>query len=125
MGVAKIDGYSPYRTICRASRSPAVKYATRCGYGRGSTTSRRDFVPWRFSDAGRRSASLDHRCRRPKTCTTADELMIFSITGVRPRATGRVRTAAEGLMMKPRIAEFAEMRSGSWKLRTFTFQQLC
>jgi hypothetical protein len=27
----------------------------------------RDFVPWRFSDAGCRSAWLDHRCRRPKT----------------------------------------------------------
>ena len=34
-------------------------------------TRRRDFVPWRFSDAGRRSAWSDHRCRRPKTCTTA------------------------------------------------------
>jgi hypothetical protein len=32
----------------------------------------RDFVPWRFSDAGYRSAWLDRRCRRPKTCTTAD-----------------------------------------------------
>src|SRR6478736_3394166 len=29
----------------------------------------RDFVPWRFSDAGHRSAWLDRRCRRPKTCT--------------------------------------------------------
>jgi hypothetical protein len=29
----------------------------------------RDFVPWRFSDAGRRSAWLDRRFRRPKTCT--------------------------------------------------------
>jgi hypothetical protein len=29
----------------------------------------RDFVPWRFSDAGYRSAWLDRRCRRPKTCT--------------------------------------------------------
>jgi hypothetical protein len=26
-------------------------------------------VPWRFSDAGYRSAWLDRRCRRPKTCT--------------------------------------------------------
>src|SRR4029077_12002633 len=31
----------------------------------------RDFVPWRFSDAGYRSAWLDRRCRRPKTCTIA------------------------------------------------------
>jgi hypothetical protein len=32
----------------------------------------RDFVPWRFSDAGQPSAWLDHSCRRPKTCTRAD-----------------------------------------------------
>src|SRR5215475_8469529 len=31
------------------------------------TTSRRDFVPWRFSAAGRRSAWLDRHHRRPKT----------------------------------------------------------
>ena len=38
----------------------------------------RDFVPWRFSDAGYRSAWLDRRCRRPKTCTVpaaADDLV--------------------------------------------------
>ena len=33
------------------------------------TTRRRDFVPWRFSAAGRLSAWLDCDCRRPKTCT--------------------------------------------------------
>ena len=32
----------------------------------------RDFVPWRFSDAGHQSAWLDRRCRRPKTCTKPD-----------------------------------------------------
>jgi len=32
----------------------------------------RDFVPWRFSDAGRRSVGLGRRSRRPKTCTVAD-----------------------------------------------------
>ena len=31
----------------------------------------RDFVPWRFSDAGRRSAWIASSSRRPKTCTTA------------------------------------------------------
>src|SRR5262245_51878347 len=36
------------------------------------TTSRRDFVPWRFSAAGRRSAWLDRHHRRPKTCTGTD-----------------------------------------------------
>src|SRR5882757_5206911 len=32
----------------------------------------RDFVPWRFSDAGRRSAWIASSCRHPKTCTLAD-----------------------------------------------------
>jgi len=32
----------------------------------------RDFVPWRFSDAGRRSVGLGRRSRRPKTCTEPD-----------------------------------------------------
>ena len=32
----------------------------------------RDFVPWRFSNAGRISARLAHQRRRPKTCTIGD-----------------------------------------------------
>src|SRR6202171_748363 len=32
----------------------------------------RDFVPWRFSDAGRRSAWIASSWRHPKTCTEAD-----------------------------------------------------
>jgi hypothetical protein len=32
----------------------------------------RDFVPWRFSNAGRISARLAHQRRRPKTCTNAE-----------------------------------------------------
>ena len=32
----------------------------------------RDFVPWRFSDAGRRTAWIASSCRHPKTCTGAD-----------------------------------------------------
>jgi len=31
----------------------------------------RDFVPWRFLDAGRPSASMVSAFRRPKTCTIA------------------------------------------------------
>src|SRR6267378_3780632 len=31
----------------------------------------RDFVPWRFSDAGRRTAWIASSCRHPKTCTEA------------------------------------------------------
>jgi hypothetical protein len=49
------------------------------------TTRCRDFVPWRFSAAGRWSAWLDPRYRRPKTCTTADSCTaakknLYSIT---------------------------------------------
>ena len=32
----------------------------------------RDFVPWRFSDAGRKSAWIGSSTRRPKTCAEAD-----------------------------------------------------
>jgi hypothetical protein len=32
----------------------------------------RDFVPWRFLDAGRHSAWKGSSCRRPKACTTTD-----------------------------------------------------
>src|SRR5712671_4878242 len=32
----------------------------------------RDFVPWRFLDAGRNSAWKGSSCRRPKTCTLTD-----------------------------------------------------
>ena len=38
-------------------------------------TSRRDFVPWRFSAAGRRSVWRDHRCRRLKTCTKLESTL--------------------------------------------------
>src|SRR6267143_1736751 len=37
----------------------------------------RDFVPWRFSDAGRRSAWIASSCRHPKTYTRAD-LALFA-----------------------------------------------
>jgi hypothetical protein len=43
-----------------------------CKWQRPATTSRRDFVSWRLSAAGRWSTWLDRRCRRLKTCTTAD-----------------------------------------------------
>jgi hypothetical protein len=32
----------------------------------------RDFVPWRFSDAGRHSSWIASSCRHPKTCTIGD-----------------------------------------------------
>src|ERR1700737_2389300 len=47
-----------------AAQIPIAEHAAR-----PTERTSRDFVPWRFSDAGRRSAWLDRRCRRPKTCT--------------------------------------------------------
>jgi len=41
---------------------------------RHRTISRRDFVPWRLSVAGRISARKVSSCRRPKTCTGRDQL---------------------------------------------------
>jgi hypothetical protein len=35
-------------------------------------TPTRDFVPWRFSDAGRHSSWIASSCRHPKTCTRTD-----------------------------------------------------
>ena len=40
----------------------------------------RDFVPWRFLDAGRRSAWIASSCRRPKTCTKSEVSAAYSIT---------------------------------------------
>src|SRR6266700_6150548 len=39
---------------------------------RGTAGAPRDFVPWRFLDAGRHSAWKGSSCRRPKTCTATD-----------------------------------------------------
>ncbi len=46
-------------------------HSTRCTAGCHTS---RDFVPWRFSDAGRRSAWIASSCRRPKTYTKAEAL---------------------------------------------------
>ena len=48
-------------------------------------------MPWRFSDAGRRSPRLDRRCRRPKTCTIGDIKIAYS-TIWSPRARKRCAT---------------------------------
>src|SRR6516165_6838315 len=39
--------------------------------GTDSASPPRDFVPWRFSDAGLRACGAVRHCRRPKTCTRA------------------------------------------------------
>jgi hypothetical protein len=50
----------------------------------------RDFVPWRFLDAGRHSAWKGWSCRHPKTCTTRD-------TG-RSESTSLILVAWEGYL---------------------------
>src|SRR6267378_1081622 len=61
----------PGRVQWTSSRSPPTydPHSTRCTAGCHTS---RDFVPWRFSDAGRRSAWIASSCRRPKTYTMAD-----------------------------------------------------
>jgi hypothetical protein len=57
------------RLLARPAAQIPIELSTR--HDRPSVPPR-DFVPWRFSAAGSRSAWLDRRCRRPKTCTFAD-----------------------------------------------------
>jgi hypothetical protein len=71
--------HSPGLTCMRACASPRAgaastieiatnihPHSTRCTAGCHTS---RDFVHWRFSDAGRRSAWIASSCRRPKTYT--------------------------------------------------------
>ena len=60
------------------SRSPTTydPHSIRCTAGCHTS---RDFVPWRFSDAGRRSAWIASSCRHPKTYTGADIAKLFSL----------------------------------------------
>jgi Putative transposase len=44
----------------------------------------RDFVPWRFLDAGRLSASIGSAFRRPKPCAGADMRRHSSWAGGQP-----------------------------------------
>jgi hypothetical protein len=67
----------------------------------------RDFVPWRFSDAGRRSAWIASSSRRPKTCTEAvvpvtpsfSPLHITALTVSATRNGGSVRGPAVSLTL--------------------------
>ncbi|HEX7499640.1 MAG TPA: hypothetical protein VF524_04965, partial [Polyangia bacterium] len=38
----------------------------------------RDFLPWRFSDAGSPSVGMASACRHPKTCTGTDSCAMVS-----------------------------------------------
>src|SRR5216683_2301271 len=53
----------------------------------------RDFVPWRFSDAGRRSAWIASSCRHPKTCTET----VIDLTRDRSTDGGRHNSKMETL----------------------------
>ena len=61
---------------------------------RRRTTHRRDFVPWRFLDAGRRSAWIASLCRHPKTCTIPD----VRTTSRRRTLIRLIGTSARGLI---------------------------
>jgi hypothetical protein len=71
-----------FSPVCRHCTSPRARVALTIESGAGIKSSQRpplsrcptsrDFVPWRFLDAGQLSARVFHCCRRPKTSTTAD-----------------------------------------------------
>ncbi len=56
------------RAYHRERRGRAISIVIVAGQCRTS----RDFVPWRFLDAGHLSAWTGRHCRRPKTCTITD-----------------------------------------------------
>jgi hypothetical protein len=67
-GSPQADGGNRYNP---ASASPKPRRNRHSAAAPPPHTSR-DFVPWRFLDAGGHSAWKGSSCRRPKTCTTAD-----------------------------------------------------
>jgi hypothetical protein len=73
----------------------------------------RDFVPWRFSDAGRRAVWLARSCRRPKTCTQPDVGRCSKIG--RRNVQHRSQHAAEMLDYSPAV------RDARRRVRSFAF----
>jgi hypothetical protein len=76
------------------SRSPPTYdlHSTRCTAGCHTS---RDFVPWRFSGAGRRSAWIASSCRRPKTYTIAE------VADLQPTSRGTTSSMAQGKAQSP------------------------
>ena len=74
------------------SRSPPTydPHSARCTAGCHTS---RDFVHWRFSDAGRRSAWIASSCRRPKTCTGAAVAGSLMAQPVYPQSTKSLRSS--------------------------------
>src|SRR5882757_7809841 len=68
----------------------------------------RDFVPWRFSDAGRRTAWIASSCRHPKTCTEAEVIGAFG-HGVEPLPTTARGTLRAVLQCNRHLAPARQM----------------
>ena len=65
LSCARIRGRHSSNFLSRAPLTNSTSLLRRC-------PTSRDFVPWRFSDAGRRSVGIVSACRHPKTSTTGD-----------------------------------------------------
>ncbi len=68
--------------------------STRCTAGCHTS---RDFVPWRFSDAGRRSAWIASSCRRPKTYTRTEVRQMSFLDPRRAKKKDRLAAVSPSL----------------------------
>jgi len=84
-------GHRSFTPICGRSRAPLS-----C-----------DFVPWRFSDAGRPSVSRARHCRRPKTCTGVEieERSGANRIPIRLAVLGNTRHDQKARVPRPRSTE--------------------
>ena len=76
------------------------------------TTRRRDFVPWRFSTAGRQSAGLDHRFRRSKTCTKR-EAACFGLMSAYPSSGHSAASDYVGVVPRAAVSRCSRRRNYS------------
>jgi hypothetical protein len=65
----------------------------------------RDFVPWRFLDAGRKTAWIVSASRRPKTCT---EVAIQSLASEQLKSTRSRGSTTECAIRTPDLADIRE-----------------
>jgi hypothetical protein len=76
----------------------------------------RDFVPWRFSDAGRTSAWIGSTFRRPKTCTEAAVGSGSPYFGSRPDDRLRAREQIPRLSQGSALHTATVAGAGEWPL---------
>jgi hypothetical protein len=69
MGLGRVKTPASYALRNQSTSRRALARTRHVRAARPTERTSRDFVPWRFSDAGLRSAWIARRCRRPKTCT--------------------------------------------------------